>query len=87
MTEKWNEWHGLTEGDMVQELVELDEQYDVPRKEAEEYWDRQNDEFIRKSWWMEIGRHEDGYRGATSTFVFHDGQYTYAYSTEDKDDV
>ena len=85
MTEEWNEWHGLTEGDMVADLIELDIHHHVPYKEAVEYWDRQSDEYVRKSWWLEIGRHEDGYKGPTSTFVPDgNGGYIYIDSEEEQ---
>jgi L-rhamnose mutarotase len=45
--EPWNEWHGLTEGDMAIELAELDPSRD---------WHQLPLEDIRQNWWEYIGR-------------------------------
>lgn len=82
---KWNDWHGLTEGDMVDELVERDVVcYSEDPLKARAYWDRRSDEQIRKSWWMEIGRYEHGEKEPTTTFV-PDGKGGYIYLNPEED--
>lgn len=58
VTLPWNEYHGLTEGDMLDELVEHDNQrFGVPEAEARITLESYNSEEIRKAWWYAIGRH------------------------------
>lgn len=55
MIKPWNEWHGLTEGDMIDELVELDVSHG--HTNTREHWEGMRPEAIRIGWWVEIGRH------------------------------
>lgn len=58
--EPWNSWHGLHEGDMLEELVEHDSvRFGVPEQEAREALSTYADEDLRKAWWYAIGRHND----------------------------
>lgn len=54
----WNEYHGLTEGDMIEELVEHDTvRFEVPEAEVRAALVTYAPEEVRRSWWYAIGRH------------------------------
>ena len=54
----WNEYHGLHEGDMMDELAEHDHYvHGVPLAEARAALDTYEPEQLRKAWWYAIGRH------------------------------
>ena len=56
----WNNWRGLTEGDMVDELVEHDSvRFGIPASEAREALETYDSEMVRKAWWYAIGRHDN----------------------------
>lgn len=56
----WNEYHGMTEGDMIDELVEHDSvRFGIPSDEARDALLTYDTEMIRKAWWYAIGRHND----------------------------
>ena len=60
MTQPWNSWRGMHEGDMLEELVEHDSvRFGIPEAEAREALLDYDDEDIRKAWWYAIGRHND----------------------------
>ena len=61
----WNEYHGLTEGDMLKELVEHDSvRFGIPEEEARATLLTYTNEEIRKAWWYAIGRHDQRAGGA-----------------------
>ena len=56
----WNDYLGMTEGDMVDELVEHDSfRFGIPAKEARDALGTYDNEMIRKAWWYAIGRHSN----------------------------
>jgi hypothetical protein len=53
----WNEWRGVTEGEMLEELVGYDvHMFHVPAEEAREALEKYHTEELRKAWWYAIGR-------------------------------
>jgi len=57
-TEPWNEWHGLTEGDMLVELAEHEQlTCGIDYRLSYAFWSQKDHEEIRKAWWEAIGRH------------------------------
>lgn len=62
-TKPWNKYRGMTTGDMLSELVEMDyHQHGVdPVWGREHFLENYTEEQIREFWWYEIGRHNHEY--------------------------
>lgn len=59
-TEPWNEWYGMTEGDMIDELVEQDRLlFGIAESKSRPLWANMDQEAIRKAYWYAIGRFDN----------------------------